>query len=156
MPQLSAKTKKLIFYAIMAGIFAYLAFIMISFYSSDRVGMVKLSYKTSEENILSSAYATYKLKHGEGQLSLSQNNDISYEKPKNAVSCAIVLSTVGKLVSEVELELEYDEGYGDEETLSLLKQTENGFEECDFTIDKEENMIKTKTAGNGIWFLISD
>ena len=55
---INAKTKKLIFYAIMAGIFAYLAFVMISFYSSDRVGMVKLSYKANEENILTSAYAT--------------------------------------------------------------------------------------------------
>ena len=98
MLNINAKSKKLIFYAIMAGIFAYLAYIMISFYSSDRVGMVKLSYKTNEENIVTSAYATYKMKHGEGQLSLSQNNDINYDKPQNSVSCAIILSTEGKLV----------------------------------------------------------
>ena len=73
---INSKTKKFIFYAIMAGIFAYLAFVMISFYSSDRVGMVKLSYKAGEENIITSAYATYKMKHGEGQLNLSQNTDI--------------------------------------------------------------------------------
>ena len=118
--------------------------------------MVKLSYKTSEENIVSSAYATYKLKQGEGQLNLSQNNDINYEKPKNAVSCAIVLSTEGKLVTEVELELEYGESYADEESLSLLKQTQNGFEECDFTINKEENIIKTQTQGEGVWYLVEN
>lgn len=156
MLNITAKTKKLIFYAIMAGIFAYLAFIMISFYSSDRVGMVKLSYKTDEENIVTSAYATYKMKQGEGQLCLSQNNDKENDKPQNAVSYAIVLSTEGKLVSEVELELEYDDSLADEDTLSLIKQTENGYEKCEFSIDKEENIIKTKSQGNGIWFLTTD
>ena len=156
MPQLNAKTKKLIFYAIMAGIFAYLAYIMISFYSSDRVGMVKLSYKTNEENIVTSSYATYKMKQGEGQLSLSQNNDIESSKPQNAVSCAIVLSTEGKLVSDVELELEYDERFADEENLSLVRQNENGFEECEFEVNKEENIIKTKTQGEGLWYLVEN
>ena len=156
MLQINAKTKKLIFYAIMAGIFAYLAFVMISFYSSDRVGMVKLSYKLGEENIVTSAYATYKMKQGEGQLSLSQNNDTEINKPQNALSYAIILSTEGKLVSEVELELEYDESLAEEETLSLVKQTKSGFEECEFEINKEENIIKTKTQGKGVWFLISN
>ena len=106
MPQLNAKTKKLIFYAIMAGIFAYLAFIMISFYSSDRVGMVKLSFSVNEENIVTSAYATYKMKPGEGRLTLSQDNDLKLPEPENAVSHAIILSTQGNPVTEVELELE--------------------------------------------------
>ncbi len=156
MPKINDKTKKLIFYAIMAGIFAYLTFIMISFYSSDRVGMVKLSFKTNEENILSSAYATYKMKPGEGRLTLSQNNELKQSKPENAVSHAIILSTEGKLVTEVELELEYDESYADEENLSLYKQSENGFEECEFSIDREENIVKTKTSGEGIWYVIEN
>lgn len=150
---INAKTKKLIFYAIMAGIFAYLAFVMISFYSSDRVGMVKLSYKASEENILTSAYATYKMKHGEGQLKLSQNIDEEINKPQNAISCAVILKTNGKTVSEVELEVEYDQTLADEDCIYLVKQTENGFEECDFSIDKEENIIKTKCQGSGVWYL---
>ena len=108
MPQLNAKTKKLIFYAIMAGIFAYLAFIMISFYSSDRVGMVKLSFSVNEENVVTSAYATYKMKPGEGRLTLSQDNELKLPEPENAVSHAIILSTEGNPVTEVELELEYD------------------------------------------------
>ena len=153
MPQLNHKTKRLIFYAIMAGIFAYLAFIMISFYSSDRVGMVKLSYKASEENIITSAYATYKMKHGEGQLNLSQNMDIESNKPENAVSHAVILSTEGKTVSEVELELEYDESFADEDCIYLVIQTENGFEESDFSIDKEKNIIKITCSGNGVWYL---
>ena len=153
---INAKTKKLIFYAIMAGIFAYLAFVMISFYSSDRVGMVKLSYKANEENILTSAYATYKMKHGEGQLSLSQNADTESNKPKNAVSCAVILTTNGKTVSEVELEVEYDQTLADEDCIYLVKQTPNGFEECDFSIDKEENIIKTKTQGSGLWYIVED
>lgn len=153
MSQLNPKTKKLIFYAIMVGIFAYLAFIMISFYSSDRVGMVKLSYKADEENILTSTYATYKMKVGEGQLNLSQNTDLEENKPQNAVSCAVILTTNGKTVSEVELELEYDETLANEDCIYLVKQTENGYEECDFSIDKEENIIKTKCQGNGIWYL---
>jgi len=156
MLSINAKTKKIIFYAIMAGVFAYLAYIMISFYSSDRVGMVKLSYKTNEENIVTSAYATYKMKQGEGQLNLSQNNDINYDKPQNAVSYAVVLSTEGKLITEVELELEYDESLADEEKLSLVKQTNSGFEECDFTINKENNIVKTKTPGEGVWYLVEN
>ncbi|MBQ6894117.1 MAG: hypothetical protein IJN40_01320 [Clostridia bacterium] len=155
MPQLNAKTKKLIFYAIMAGIFAYLAFIMISFYSSDRVGMVKLSFSVNEENIVTSAYATYKMKPGEGRLTLSQDNDLKMSEPENAVSHAIILSTEGNPVTEVELELEYDENLADEDSLALLKQDENGFTECEFSIDKKENIIKTKTQGEGVWVLAS-
>lgn len=152
---INSKTKRLIFYAIMACIFAYLAFVMISFYSSDRVGMVKLSYKAGEENIITSAYATYKMKHGEGQLSLSQNIDIESDKPKNAVSHAVILSTEGKTVSEVELELEYDETLADEDDIYLVKQTSEGYEECEYSIDKEKNTIKTKCQGEGKWYLLS-
>ena len=155
MPQLNAKTKKLIFYAIMAGIFAYLAFIMISFYSSDRVGMVKLSFSVNEENVVTSAYATYKMKPGEGRLTLSQNNDLKLPEPENAVSHAIILSTEGNPVTEVELELEYDESLIDEDSLALLKYEGNEFKECNFSIDKKENIIKTKTEGEGVWVLAS-
>ena len=32
----------------------------------------------------------------------------------------------------------------------------NGFEECDFTIDRKENIIKTKTEGAGVWYLVEN
>ncbi len=155
MIKINDKTRRMIFRLIILGVFAYLAFIMFSYYTSDRVGMVKLSYKTSETNIVTSAYATYKMKTGEGALLLTQDNDLSLSAPQNAVSCPIILSSNGRLVSEVTLEMEYDDKNIDEASLSVVKlNSDNTFDECDYICDTKENIIKLNVSGDGIWYII--
>lgn len=156
MLNMNDKTKKLLFRLLIFAVFAYLVFIMVSFYTSDRVGMVKLSYETTPENIITSVYATYKMVPGEGNLSLSRNKELNVTPPKNAVSEAIILSTNGKTVSEVELEIQYNDANISEDNISLVKQSDNGnsFVECEFKLNMENNTIKSAVSGNGIWFII--
>lgn len=152
--EINEKTRRLIFRLIIFAVFAYLAFIMFSYYTSDRVGMVKLSYKTSEANIVTSAYATYKMKTDEGALLLTQDNDLSLAEPQNAVSYPIILSSDGKLVSEVVLEIEYDDKNIDEASLSVVKlNSDNTFDKCDYISDTKENIIKLNVSGDGIWYV---
>jgi len=157
MLNVSDKTKKTVFIVLICAVFVYFLFIIISYYASDRVGMVKLSYDVNEKNIVSTAYATYVMKPDEGNLKLSKDREMDIVYPKGVLSEPIVLSSNGNTVSEVELELSYDDNklMADENKIILVKtNSQKGvFDKCEFTLDTEKNMVVSKVTGNGVWFL---
>lgn len=154
---INEKTRRLIFRLIIILVFAYLAYIMISYYTSDKVGMVKLSYNIDDTNIMTEAYATYKLKTGEGSLNLSHSKDLDITYPPDILSFPVVLSTDGSPVSEVKLEIIYDDTNinFDEDKISLIDYNAQTGEAslCEYTLDTSKNTVTANVTGNGIWFL---
>lgn len=157
MPNLSDSKKRIGFIILMLCILVYLLYIMISYYTADHVGMVRLSYDTDENNIVSSVYATYKMKVDEGSLMLSEDRDIEITKPAGTLSIPIILTTKGKTVSEIELEIIYDDNglLYDENKLILVKYDKKTAKvsECDYKLDTEKNSIIADVSGDGIWLV---
>lgn len=157
MVNVSEKTKKLIFLVLIFAVFVYFLFIIISYYASDRVGMVKLSYDADENNIMTTAYATYVMKSGEGNLKLSKDSEADIKYPKGVLSEPVVLSSHGNVVSEVELELSYDDTklLSDETRIMLVKtdQKTGTSQKCEFNLDTEKNTLIANVNGDGVWFI---
>ncbi len=157
MLNIDSSKKRIGFIILMLGILAYLLYIIISYYTTDHVGMVRLSYDTDENNIVSAAYATYTMKVDEGSLMLSQDRDIELTEPDGTLSVPIILSTTGKIVSEIELELIYDDTklMYDENKLMLVKYDKKTSKasRCDYSLDTEKNSIIADVSGDGIWFV---
>jgi len=157
MNKVSDKSKRIGFFIIIGAVFAYLLYIIITYYASERVGMVKLSYDVNDKNIMSATYATYVMKVGEGNLKLSKDEEADIKMPEGALSDPVVLSSNGKIVSEVELEINYDDTNlsADENRMLLVKtdQKSGASEKCDFVLDTEKNTVVTKVSGDGVWFL---
>ncbi len=157
MLKISESKKRIGFIVLMLCILAYLLYIMISYYTTDHVGMVRLSYDTDENNIVTSAYATYTMKVDEGSLMLSEDKDIDITPPAGTLSIPIILTTTGNTVSEIELELIYDDSFlnYDENRLMLIKYDRKSSKAmpCEYTLDTEKNSIIADVSGDGIWFV---
>ena len=157
MVKLSDKSKRIGFFIIIGLVFAYLLYIIITYYASERVGMVKLSYDVDSENIMTTTYATYVMKMGEGNLKLSKDEDAQIKYPDGALTDPVVLSSTGNLVSEVEIEINYDDTNltADENRMLLVKTDQKSgiSQKCDFVLDTDKNTVTANVSGDGVWFL---
>lgn len=170
----SDKAKKMIFLFLIACVAAYFVYILVTYFFTDKTGIVQLSFKTDEVNILSKAEATYSLKEGNGRLIMSSGEEIyfkeemksdsaasssaekSEKKTDGIVSIPIRLKTTGGNTGEVDLTLSYDTSLMsiDKENIILVKIDSSGnTEKAEFENDTKTNKIHAKVNADDSWAL---